>query len=1056
MTVRVTQNLLNNVVLSNLNRSVQALLNLQSHLSSGKRITRPSDDPVGTSNAMRLRTQMSQSTQYLRNIDQGDTQLTMADSVFEDITNLLTRAQDLAISQANVTADTRTRSAVAEEVNALIDQFIDLLNTRVGGRYLFSGFETLDAPYVQSENGVTYRGDSGELNIEVDSGTTVNPNVPGSTLIPSVEDDLGGHANLFAFAERDLSLPRRNLTEMNKGTGVDPGFIRITNRAGNSGLVDLRNVTTLEEAAFRISNSFDLNGNKLAVEARIDENLQALVVEDKTSINDRLPGQQLVVEDIANGRTARQLGILGDASAASGVITGRNLAAVSLTTRLDDLNYGSGVETGKFRIEDRAGNSGIVDITGAVTITDVRDLINAAGTNLSAQINTGGNGILLVDGTPPERVTGVIKISEFGEGTNTARDLGLLTPESGVTGNVFFSQTVDPRLTLDTPVSLLNRAQGFDLKFVHVENGPLSGDIDLSRAATVGGILKAFNEAGLNLAARINDLGTGISITSTVGGRTLKITDGPGGYAATQLGITGSRTILVDPIKPLGAESDLLPALDGETRLSQLNRGAGIGSGVFRITDGEGNSVNINISGVNTVQGVLNIINEVGFRGAGLVKVEAALSPDQKGISIIDKSTPSTVIEKTTPQGVQTGVFGDLKTGNQVLVNALQSVGQTQATYLSILEPPEANESGITGLIDSIDKETGRISLRAADGTLYDVISEQPIQNFFIGQNLYLNGEVNPTGQFVARTVTLVQGAGTGEETLVGKVQSIDSLNSRAILQLEDGSTREIDLVTGRQLVKVEDLGEGRAAFDLGLRGVAVAGSDRILGGALDPLIAGNTRLSLLNGGTFIPGKINIQNGDRNVVIDLSSAVTIEDVITRINTSTAGVVATINSAGTGLEFKSRIAGTTMVVNNIIQKNPDGTNMLHPDGTTLFDTTAELLGLTGSQDVIGNLLFLRTALLNNSQTDIQKTLSKFSDAMNRVLNQRTKIGARTNQLNTTHDRSLDTNLRNTDILSGIEDLDVIEAVSNLAAQENAYNAALGAASKIILPSLLDFL
>jgi flagellar hook-associated protein 3 FlgL len=77
-------------------------------------------------------------------------------------------------------------------------------------------------------------------------------------------------------------------------------------------------------------------------------------------------------------------------------------------------------------------------------------------------------------------------------------------------------------------------------------------------------------------------------------------------------------------------------------------------------------------------------------------------------------------------------------------------------------------------------------------------------------------------------------------------------------------------------------------------------------------------------------------------------------------------------------------------------------------------------------------------------------------MNRVLNQRTKVGAHSNQLTTTHDRTLDTNLRNTDILSGIEDLDVIQAVSDLAAQQNAYNAALGAASKIILPSLLDFL
>ncbi|HLA40122.1 MAG TPA: hypothetical protein VJ417_09000, partial [Candidatus Glassbacteria bacterium] len=720
---------------------------------------------------------------------------------------------------------------------------------------------------------------------------------------------------------------------------------------------------------------------------------------------DRLPGQALVVEDIAKGRTARQLGITGSSDSATGKITGRNLAALSLTTKLDDLNYGSGVETGKFTIQDRAGNSAVIDITGAVTITDVRDLINAAGTNLRAEINTGGNGILIGDGTSPSRATGTITITEYGINTHTARDLGLLTPETGVTSNTFYGQVVNPRLTLDTPVSLLNRGEGFDLAFVHVENGPLRGDVDLTRTATVGGIIKAFNESGLNLNARINDLGTGISITSTVGGRTLKISDGPGGYAATSLGITGARNILVDPIKPLGGENDLLPALDGEARLAQLNRGAGVTNGVIRITDGEGNSVNFNLAGVNTVQGVLNKINELGINGQGLVNVEAVLSSDLKGITIIDKSTPNTTVEKTTPQGIQQGTFSSIQAGDQVLVNYQQKTGGTnEASYLSIVDRPGVTEIGITGLIDKIDQETGRITLRAQDGTLYDVVSEQPVQNYFIGQNLYLNGAYNPAGEFIGRTVTLVQGPSASEQAVVGSVQSVNSANNQVTLLLPDGTTRVVDLTTGRQLLKVEDQANGLTALDLGIRGTAVVGSDRIVGSALDPLIAGNTKLALLQGATLLPGKINIQNGERDVVIDLSSAVTVDDVLTRINASTAGVVATINKAGTGIELKSRIAGTTLVVNNIVLKNPDGSNMKHPDGSTMFDPTAGLLGLSGSEDVLGNLFYLRTALVNNSQEDVQKTLDKFTDSMNRVLNQRTKIGARTSQITTTHDRS----------------------------------------------------
>ena len=145
-----------------------------------------------------------------------------------------------------------------------------------------------------------------------------------------------------------------------------------------------------------------------------------------------------------------------------------------------------------------------------------------------------------------------------------------------------------------------------------------------------------------------------------------------------------------------------------------------------------------------------------------------------------------------------------------------------------------------------------------------------------------------------------------------------------------------------------------------------------------------------------------------------------------------------------------------MVNKIAEKNPDGSNKIYSDGSTIFDQTADNLGLTGSADVLGNLLFLRDSLLNNNRDDISKTLNKFAEALNRVLTQRTKIGARMNQLTTTQDRGQSSSLRNTETLSSVEDLDVVEAVSNLAARENAFNAALAAASKIIMPTLLDYL
>ncbi|MEA2063441.1 MAG: flagellar hook-associated protein FlgL, partial [Gemmatimonadota bacterium] len=746
MSFRVTQNLLSNTVLSNLNRNIEALMKTQSSLSSGKRLEKPSDDPVGTSSAMRLRTYLSETKQHLRNMDSGETQLNSTDHSLDDMSKLIMRAQELAIGQANSTADYRTRTAVAEEIDGIINQLVDILNVRVGDRYIFAGYDSLERPFLQSKNGIEYLGDSGQLKIEIETGTTLNNSIPGSLLLPTAVVDLGGQANLGPYVEREIPFTARSLLEMNQGTGVDDGYIKITNRGGRVGFVDMTGTKTLEEAALRISNAVDDTGNKLRLNAYIDSQAHALVVEENVLSQDRVAGQRFSIEEVGLGRTARQLGIRQTDRQNTGKITGRDLMPLSLTTRLEDLRRGNGIELGSFQITDRDGNSAIIDIRNAETLEDVRGLINQAGTNLQASINIYGNGLILADSSGLDAQY-TIQVTEVGTNTHTAEELGLLTPPGGIASNTLPGKSLDPQLTSKTPVSLLNRAQGFDLDAIQVENGPLKGTIDLSRCSTVGQIIDKFNTAGLSLSAKINDMGTGISVTSLVGGRTLKISNAPGSLTALQLGIEGMHDIQVDPVVPRGQKGELQPAIDGSTRLNDINSGEGFTPGVIRITDSTGDAINLNITGVNTIQGVMNLINSVGANGEGNVNVVAELAPDRQSIQLVDLSIQNTKIEKVTDTGTLISDFFDLDLGKTVIINSFRGDDQEIiARSVDIVNRTNPGEETLAGVIQTVDKYEGTISLRTVEGELYQIKCLQPIQNLFSGQSIFLNGETLQTG----------------------------------------------------------------------------------------------------------------------------------------------------------------------------------------------------------------------------------------------------------------------------------------------------------------------
>ena len=167
-------------VKGNLTKNRSDMADLQNQAATMKKLLKPSDDPVATARILASRTDRAVNDQYLKNMEVAKGFLTAAEQALGDVGESLLRAKELALSQANdASANETTRRTVAAEIDQIYRHVINIGNRKLGDRYVFGGFKTTVAPFDMKGG---YRGDSGEIKIEVNKGVYVPMNVAGNQI----------------------------------------------------------------------------------------------------------------------------------------------------------------------------------------------------------------------------------------------------------------------------------------------------------------------------------------------------------------------------------------------------------------------------------------------------------------------------------------------------------------------------------------------------------------------------------------------------------------------------------------------------------------------------------------------------------------------------------------------------------------------------------------------------------------------------------------------------------------------------------------------------------
>lgn len=188
---RISTNQLYDRSIDAITRNQGDLSDLQQQLASGKKLLRPSDDPVGAAQVVRLTEELDKLTQYKRNNDLLKNTLEQEEVVLSSINDALNRARTLMIQSGNGAYDKTDLQAIGIEMGAIRDEVFGLMNSQnANGEFVFAGYQSQSPAFsydpTSNANQYSFAGDDGINRIQVSDSVTLQANSSGKSVFEDV------------------------------------------------------------------------------------------------------------------------------------------------------------------------------------------------------------------------------------------------------------------------------------------------------------------------------------------------------------------------------------------------------------------------------------------------------------------------------------------------------------------------------------------------------------------------------------------------------------------------------------------------------------------------------------------------------------------------------------------------------------------------------------------------------------------------------------------------------------------------------------------------------
>lgn len=271
--------------LKSMQRQQEGLQTSQSRLSSGLRLQKPSDDPIGIGRALNLENQMASLEQYARNGLRAQSSLNLQEQTLASTSESVQRLRELALQGGVPSNDGKERRMLAEEVEAQVNILLSLGNTRdENGEYVFAGTRADVPPFVRDAvDTVVYQGSGTPRVLALNEGTSVQMRDPGDKLF------LDGESNVFAAAEQLKTLLTSGAPD------ITSGIEQVLTRLGQSQEVLTAQRATVGARLNQIELADDINaGMKQQLQQVLSETRDADYLETISTFNQQLTALEAV------------------------------------------------------------------------------------------------------------------------------------------------------------------------------------------------------------------------------------------------------------------------------------------------------------------------------------------------------------------------------------------------------------------------------------------------------------------------------------------------------------------------------------------------------------------------------------------------------------------------------------------------------------------------------------------------------------------------------------------------------------------------------------------